>query len=147
VRVTAPDGRIEQLRAAVPPRTHDGGDDERYVARFRPDQPGVYKVSAEARRGSASLGSASAALLVGGADLEMTDPRLNLQVLQRIAVGSGGRVIAAGEGPALLQALRAGVPAAHIAVTRDLWHNGWSFAAIVLLLGAEWIFRRRWGLR
>ena len=147
VRVTAPDGRIEQLRAAVPPRAHDGGDDERYVARFRPDQPGVYKVSAEARRGSTSLGSASAALLVGGADLEMTDPRLNLQVLQRIAVGSGGRVIAAGDGPALLQALRAGVPAAHIAVTRDLWHNGWSFAAIVLLLGAEWIVRRRWGLR
>jgi hypothetical protein len=93
------------------------------------------------------LGTASAALLVGGADLEMTDPRLNLQVLQRIALGSGGRVIAAGDGPALLEALSAGVPAAQIAVTHDLWHNGWSFAVIVVLLGAEWILRRRWGLR
>ncbi len=147
VRVTAPDGRIEELRAAVPPRGNDGDDDGRYVARFRPDQPGVYKVSAEARRGSTALGTASAALLVGGADLEMTDPRLNLQVLQRIALGSGGRVIAAGDGPALIEALSAGVPAAQIAVTHDLWHNGWSFAVIVVLLGAEWILRRRWGLR
>ena len=147
VRVTAPDGRIEQLRAAVPPGANDGENDRRYVARFRPDQPGVYKVSAEARRGATLLGSASAALLVGGADLEMTDPRLNLQVLQRIAIASGGRVISAGEGPALVEALRASVPAAQIAVTHDLWHTGWSFAAIVLLLGAEWILRRRWGLR
>jgi uncharacterized membrane protein len=144
VRVTAPDGRLEQLRA-VPPRGHDG--DERYVARFRPDQPGVYQVSAQARRGSAALGSASAALLVGGSDLEMTDPRLNLQVLQRIALRSGGRMIAEGDGAALVEALRAGAPAAQVAVTRDLWHNAWSFAAIVLLLGTEWILRRRWGLR
>jgi uncharacterized membrane protein len=144
VRVTAPDGRLEQLRA-VPPRGYDG--DERYVARFRPDQPGVYQVSAQARRGSAPLGSASAALLVGGSDLEMTDPRLNLQVLQRIALRSGGRMIAEGDGATLVEALRSGAPAAHVAVTRDLWHNAWSFAAIVLLLGAEWILRRRWGLR
>ncbi len=131
----------------MPPGANDGENDRRYVARFRPDQPGVYKVSAEARRGATLLGSASAALLVGGADLEMTDPRLNLQVLQRIAIASGGRVISAGEGPALVEALRASVPAAQIAVTHDLWHTGWSFAAIVLLLGAEWILRRRWGLR
>jgi uncharacterized membrane protein len=148
VRVTAPDGRIEQLRAApARPGENGGEDDGRYVAMFRPEQPGVYRVSAEARRGSTALGSASAALLIGGSDLEMTDPRLNLQVLQRIALASGGRVMTAGQGAALLEALRAGVPAARVAVTHDLWHNGWSFSAIVVLLGAEWILRRRWGLR
>ena len=148
VRVTAPDGRIEQLRAAMARAGADGDEDDgRYVARFRPEQPGVYRVTAEARRGSTALGSASAALLVGGSDLEMTDPRLNLQVLQRVALASGGRLMTAGEGPALLAALHAGVPAARIAVTHDVWHNGWSFTAIVVLLGAEWILRRRWGLR
>jgi hypothetical protein len=30
---------------------------------------------------------------------------------------------------------------------RDLWHEPWTFALIVLLLSAEWILRRRWGLR
>ncbi len=148
VRVTAPDGRIEQLRATAG-RTdeREGEDAGRYIARFRPEQPGVYNVSADARRGTAALGVASAALLVGGSDLEMTDPRLNVRVLQRIAASSGGKMIAAGEGAALVDALSAAVPAARLAVTHDLWHNGWSFAVLVLLLGAEWTLRRRWGLR
>jgi hypothetical protein len=48
---------------------------------------------------------------------------------------------------ALLSALHGRVPAARLAVTHDLWDTRWSFAALVLLLGAEWILRRRWGLR
>ena len=43
--------------------------------------------------------------------------------------------------------LRAAVPAAVIVARRDLWHNGWSFAALVLLLAAEWLLRRQWGMR
>ena len=144
VRVRAPDGRIEQLRAGA---SQDGEDDGRYVARFRPEQAGVYRVSVEARRGSGALGSASAVMLVGGSDMEMTDPRVNLQVLRRVAAASGGRLLTAGDGAVLVEALRARTPAARLAATRDLWHNAWSFAAIVVLLGAEWILRRRWGLR
>jgi uncharacterized membrane protein len=146
VRVTAPDGRIERLRAA-PGRPGDGDDDGRFVARFRPEQSGVYRVTAEARRGQTPLGSASASLLVGGADLEMTDPRLNMRVLQRLALASGGRVVSAGEGNALLESLRGNLPGAKLAMTQDLWHNAWSFTAIVVLLLSEWILRRRWGLR
>ncbi len=84
---------------------------------------------------------------MGGADLEMTDPRLNAQLLQRVALASGGRLVAAGDVSAIVEGLRSGLPAARLAVTHDLWHNGWSFAAIVMLLGAEWLLRRRWGLR
>jgi len=29
---------------------------------------------------------------------------------------------------------------------RDLWNNGWSLAAIVALLAAEWLMRRKVGL-
>lgn len=143
VRVTAPDGTIERIEAAAP----DTFDDGAFVARFRPQQPGVYRVSADAARGAAPLGSAATVLLVGGSDLEMTDPRLNLQLLQRVTLASGGRLFAAGEGQALLSSLRAGVPAARLAVRRDLWHTVWSFAALVVLLATEWILRRRWGLR
>jgi hypothetical protein len=144
LRIAAPDGRVESLRAAPAPDAREGG---RFVARFRPEQPGIYQVTAEARRGGTSLGTSSTALLVGGSDLEMTDPRLNRQLLERVALVSGGRVIAERESAKLLQALSAGVPAATLDVRRDLWHNAWSFAAIVLLLGAEWILRRKWGLR
>jgi uncharacterized membrane protein len=139
VQVTAPDGRLETVRAA--------DTDRGFVARFRPEQPGVYRVHAEARRGQARLGTASTSVLVGGADLEMTDPRLNAELLERLAFASGGRVIAPGEAPALAAALRDAIPAATLAARRDLWHNAWSLLAIVALLGTEWVLRRRWGLR
>jgi uncharacterized membrane protein len=140
--VTSPDGRVERIEAAAAQ-----GEDGRYVSRFRPDQFGVYRVTAEARRGPTQLGSASTALLVGGADPEMSDPRLNVQVLNRVARASGGRLLTRAELPVLVDALRAGIPAARRSVTRDLWDNAWSFAAIVMLLGTEWGLRRRWGLR
>jgi uncharacterized membrane protein len=139
VQVTAPDGRLETLRAADTARG--------FVARFRPEQPGVYRVRAEARRGESRLGTASTSILVGGADLEMTDPRLHASLLERLAFASGGRVMAPGDAPALAAALRQAVPAATLAVRRDLWHNAWSFLAIVALLVTEWGLRRRWGLR
>jgi uncharacterized membrane protein len=144
LRVTLPDGRLEELPAAAPAGR---GEAAGFTAAFRPVQPGVFRVTAAATRGEASLGSSSAALLVGGVDLEMTDPRLNRQVLERIAVATGGRVVAEDGIAALPGILRARVPAAVLSVRRDLWHNGYAFALIVLLLGTEWIARRRWGLR
>jgi hypothetical protein len=77
----------------------------------------------------------------------MSDPRLNDAVLQRLATASGGRVTTADRIEALADSLQAAVPAATLAVRRDLWHNTWSLLAIVALLSAEWVLRRRWGLR
>jgi hypothetical protein len=77
----------------------------------------------------------------------MTDPRLNEDTLQRVARASGGAVLAAGDIAGLMDRLNAGTPAALLAVRRDLWHTGWSFAILAGLLAAEWLTRRRWGLR
>jgi hypothetical protein len=145
VHVTSPDGRVQSLRAVLV--REEDEEEGVYVGRFRADAPGVYRIRADAVRGSAALGSAGASVLVGGSDPEMSDPRLNTQVLQRLALASGGGVLTRGDSAALLDRLRAGSPAARHAVTHDLWHTGWSFAAIVILLGAEWILRRGWGLR
>ncbi len=144
VRVTTAEGRLEQVRATPDPEAPAAG---RYIARFKAGDAGVYRVVADARRERAALGSASASLLVGGADLEMTDPRLNTAVLQRLAAASGGRVVAEADVAEVVSALETNVPAAALSVRRDLWHNGWSFAAILLILGGEWLLRRRWGLR
>jgi uncharacterized membrane protein len=144
VRVTTPDGRLEQLRAAL---DSDPAATGRFVAHFRTDHPGVYRVTAEARRSANIIGSATASMLVGGADPEMTDPRLNQQALERLARASGGTLTSEDDIPALVEALQAAAPPAALAVRRDVWHTGWSFAAIIALLAAEWILRRRWGLR
>ncbi len=139
--ITRPDGRIERLRGAP-----EGSKGE-YASRFEPEHAGVYRVSAEAKDGSVLLGSASAAWLVGGTDVEMADPRLNVEVLGRIVRASGGRIVAPGETAALVATLTAALPAARVTVQRDLWHHGWSFAAVIVLLATEWILRRRWGMR
>jgi uncharacterized membrane protein len=144
LRITTPDGRLEQRRAAVDPEAPGAG---RYVAHFQAPRPGVYRIVADVRRERAPLGNAATSLLVGGADPEMTDPRLNEQVLQRLATESGGRFISIDQIDTLAATLEAAAPAAAQSIRRDLWHNGWSLLAIVLLLAAEWIFRRRWGLR
>jgi uncharacterized membrane protein len=144
VRVTRPDGRIDEVPATA---ETSPGSDGTFVARYRTQLAGVHRIAADVRGPGDSRGSASVAALVGGADAEMADPRLNLRVLERIAAASGGRTIEPGETEALVAQLRAALPAATLLVQRDLWHNAWSFTAIVALLSAEWLLRRRWGLR
>jgi uncharacterized membrane protein len=143
VRVTAPDGKVSSIRAS--PEAGASGDG-RYVAMFRPEQAGVFKIAADVRQGSTGAATASVSALVGGADLEMADPRVNVELLERVAAASGGRLLTDADLAALPDILRAALPAASLAVRRDLWHNGWSFAMILTLLAAEWVLRRRWGL-
>ena len=145
-RVYGPDGKLERLDGGLE-STDPEGSDAAFAAKIRPAQAGIYKVTVHARRGGIDAGTSSSSFLVGGADLEMTDPRLNTALLSRLATASGGRLMAAGQTAALLEALRANTPSAVLAVRKDLWHNGWSLLFLMSLLAAEWLLRRRWGLR
>ena len=141
IELTAPNGEKRQLPAAL--STPQTG---RYGVATRFDQQGVYRIDAIATRHGEAIGSASRPVLVGGVDLEMTQPRLNDAVLRRLAGESSGRYLPmaqAGQLPSLLRASRAeaGTPE-----MRDLWHNGWSLLAIIGLLAVEWVARRRVGL-
>jgi uncharacterized membrane protein len=143
VRVVKPDGRLEEVRASADAQAGPG----RYLARVATTDPGVYRVTVEARRRDLPATTATTSFLVGGADAEMSDPRLNEPVLQRLAATSGGQVVRGDDLDALPEHLSAAVPAAQLSVRRDLWHNAWWFLAIIGLLAAEWILRRRWGFR
>jgi uncharacterized membrane protein len=141
VQVAAPNGERRQLSAVL-----SNPQEGRYSVPVRFDQAGVYRVEAVATRDQKRLGAGNRPVLVGGADLEMTQPRLNEAVLQRLSAENHGHYVRADEAdrlPALLRESRAeaGTPEA-----RDLWHNGWSLAAIIGLLAAEWVARRRAGL-
>jgi uncharacterized membrane protein len=118
-----------------------------YAGRFRAETSGVYTVHLEARRGDVSLGETNGYVLVGGADAEMSDPRLNDGVLRRIATASGGALLEEGDLDRLADRLAARSPGWLPPAPRDLWHHAWSFLLIVGLLTAEWTLRRRWGLR
>ena len=139
--VTAPNGETRSLTPAL-----SSPQDGRYAVAARFDQPGVYRLEATATRAGVRMGAASRQVLVGGADLEMAQPQLNEAVLRRFATESKGHYVPAdraGELPELLRESRveAGEPE-----ERDLWQNGLSFLALVGLLAAEWLLRRRAGL-
>jgi uncharacterized membrane protein len=142
MRVTLPGGDTRDLRAALVDATSG-----RYAVPMRFEQPGVYRVVAEARQGSRVLGASQQWVLAGAADLELADPRLNEDVLRRVSRASGGRYLQASDVPRLPSLLSSSSDDAAPPTLQELWHNIWIFAMIVLLLGAEWALRRQWGLR
>jgi uncharacterized membrane protein len=142
VRVTSPSGRVDTVRAAAVPSQRG-----QFRAAIRANEPGVYRVAVDARQSTTALGSAVASMLVGGVDAEMTDPRLNEDTLQRVARASGGAVLLAGDTRTLVDRLTAAAPGAVLALRKDLWHTGGSFGVLAALLAAEWLLRRRYGLR
>ena len=119
----------------------------RFTAAFRPDRAGLYRVHAEARKGTTPLGTADRWLYVGGADREFADPRLNEGFLRRVARDSGGRYVRAGDAKQVVSWLQTTAPQDAAPERRDLWHEPWAYAFVLTLLSAEWVLRRRWGLR
>ena len=140
--LTLPGGATQPIKLR-----HGDAAGGRYTAAFTPQQPGLYRVHAEARRGGASLGAADRWMYVGGADREFADPRLNEGFLRRVARNSGGRYVRAAEASKVPSWLQQAVPQTAAPERRDLWHEPWVFALLIVLLSTEWILRRRWGLR
>jgi hypothetical protein len=140
--LTKPGGAVEPIRLRrVDPASG------RFTAAIGSEQPGLYRVHAEAKRGAASLGASDRWFYVGGADREFAEPRLNEGFLRRVARNSGGRYVRAADASRIVGWLQASTPQSAAPERRDLWHEPWAFALVVLLLSAEWILRRRWGLR
>ncbi|MQA30106.1 MAG: hypothetical protein GEU82_09745 [Luteitalea sp.] len=140
--LTSPGGGAEPLTTR--PASGGGG---RFVASLTPERPGLYHVHAEARRGQVQLGRSDRWFYVGGHDREFADPRLNEGFLRRLARESGGRYVRAADAGRVVSWLKEAAPADVEPERRDLWHGPWAFAIVIALLSAEWILRRRWGLR
>jgi hypothetical protein len=139
--ITAPGGEERPL-----PLRH-AASNGRFGGAVQADDPGLYRVRVAARKGSAPLGSADRWFYVGGSNREFTDPRLNEGFLRRVARASGGRYVGGSEASRVVAWLQSTVPQNAAPEQRDLWHAPWTFALVAVLLSAEWILRRRWGLR
>jgi uncharacterized membrane protein len=140
--VVSPDGSERQL--PVRPVAESKG---RFTSAFVPDRPGAYHVRVEATRGRESLGTSDRWMLVGGGDREFADPRLNEAWLRRVARTTGGRYVRANDAGRVASWLQETARQHADPERRDLWHQPRAIALILLLLSAEWILRRLWGLR
>jgi uncharacterized membrane protein len=139
--VTTPGGDTRPLKLR---RMASAG---RYAADLPLDEPGLYRVNAEAQRLNVQLGAAARWSYAGAVDPEFADPRLNEAWLRRVTHATGGRYVRPAEASKIVEWLRESPGQQTSPTRRDLWHQPWVFGLIVALLSAEWILRRRWGLR
>jgi uncharacterized membrane protein len=140
--LTTPRGEVRALTFRS-----DASVDGRFTTALAVEQPGLHRLRVEAKQDGTFLGAADRWFLVGGADREFHEPRLNEGFLRRIAEQSGGRYVAASDAGRISAWLRDSVPQNREQQRRDLWHNPWAFAFVIALLASEWTLRRRWGLR
>ena len=142
VLVRGPDGDEQEHTASPRP-----GEPGRYAVEVAPGGPGVHRVTAVVEHPGDTLEPASAAVLVGGSDPELSEPRRHDRLLRRLAQSTGGQAVDLGGARRLAGAVRAGLGPPAAPILRDAWDTVWGFLLIVGLLAAEWGLRRRWGLR
>jgi hypothetical protein len=140
-RVTDPLGAIEEI-----PLSWTVARDGEYVADLRPVMEGDYEVEIVADRGGVGLGMGSTHFRVGPGDEEYFGAGRRTRLLDRIAQETGGQSYT----PATVRSLPEDLAVTGAGVTlveeRDLWDMPVLFLAILLLMGAEWGFRRIRGL-
>lgn len=145
VQVRDPGGAVTTSAAAAAP-----GQPGQYLLEVPSRGAGVYHVTAMAEQDAIELGRADTPVLVGGADFELTDPRRQDAVLQRVAAASGGQFFLADDADdidGLVDLLRGVAIEAGAPIEHDLWNTVWAFVLVVGVVSSEWVLRRQWGLR
>lgn len=140
-RVTTPLGSIEEV-----PLSWSVERDGEYRGEFRPGDQGEYEVEIVAERGETRVGASMAHFHAGPGDEEYFGAGRRTRLLERIATETGGQAYtpqSVGTLPEDIAVTGAGVT---LVEERDLWDMPALFLLILLVMGAEWGFRRIRGL-
>lgn len=146
LRAVGPEG--EQIPLEAVPEAEEG----LYSAEFTPAREGSYRIEAEASLEGRSLGKDRRNFPVAFPYGEAEDGRPRPDLLKQIAEISHGEFMPISEwnekGLARIAARLEQLAPSEIVERREvrLWSTLWTFLPILLLLGAEWWMRRRWGL-
>jgi hypothetical protein len=120
--------------------------DGEYAVELRPEEEGEYEVEITATRDGQVLGSDVTYLRVGPSDEEFFGAGRRTPLLERIARETGGQFYT----PETVGDLADDISVTGAGVTlveeRDLWDMPVLFLAMLLLMGAEWAYRRQRGL-
>src|SRR6185369_13187862 len=120
--------------------------DGEYRATFTPDHPGVYTIRVEATTPNGSTVGDTTYVRVADLNSEFYDAEMRAPLLQRIARETGGRFYT----PATASTLADDVAMSKHGVTvvnqMDLWDMPAVFLLLVVLVSAEWAYRKSRGL-
>ncbi len=145
-----PDG---QKQIVSVPASGEGNWNE--VDRDMLTTPGVYMLEIEGQRDQQSLGTARRQFVVMDRDIEKSNPVANIERMTMLANQTrdfGGKVLEPAQLGQLLDELIANPPVEKIQIpTRwrfgeTKYDSGAFLILFVLLLAAEWILRKKWGL-
>lgn len=140
-RVKAPSGEISSV-----PLVWDLSKEGQYAATYKPQEEGIYDVTAEAFQGSRSLGIAHANFRIADSLQEYHDANLNVDLLKKLASDTGGRYYAANDTRTLPEDISYSDTGASRLEEKELWDMPILFLLLVGAVSAEWILRKRKGL-
>jgi hypothetical protein len=121
-------------------------NDGEYAVEFRPAEMGDYEIELLAEREGVSVGTHHAFVHAAPSDEEYFGAGRRTDVLRRIASETGGRFYT----PQTVATLPEDITVTGAGVTlveeNDLWDMPALFLLLLLLMGAEWSYRRIRGL-
>jgi hypothetical protein len=140
-RIKAPSGALTSV-----PLLWDASREGQYTATFKPQEEGIHEVTAEAFRGSRSLGNARSNFLVADSFEEYHDANLKTDLLNKLAADTGGRYYT----PDTMRTLPEDISYSDRGASRLEEKELWDMPILFLLLAgaacAEWMVRKRKGL-
>ncbi len=140
--VTHPSGRVEDV-----PMEWTVEQDGEYRARFTPTEDGTYRIAVDGtRRSGEAIDRAVTALRAGPSDAEYFDAAMRAPLLRRLAEETGGRFFRAADTTTLAEAISYSGRGVTLVEERDLWDMPVILLAVLGLMAAEWLTRRKWGL-
>ena len=140
-------GHVEGPRGVVDvPLQWTGERSGQYRGTFVAPAEGLYAVRVDATRGEKPLGAGVTQLRAAPGDSEYFDAGMNAARLRRIADDTGGRFYTAANVTAMPEDVGYSGRGVTTVEERDLWHMPVVLGLIVLLMCAEWGYRRAVGL-
>jgi hypothetical protein len=142
--IQGPDGQVEKIELARPPGTLG-----RYEATRAASKVGSWKVwiaggpNPERPEPGEELDIRNFEVQVPV--LEMADPKMDEELLRKLAAATGGKYFALDEIADLPEAVGTIREVSEVRIAeRELWDRWWVIVAVVALLTTEWVLRKRW---
>ncbi len=139
--VTSPSGKTSDV-----PLEWTVSKDGEYKGQFVPDEAGTYEVRTSAMRDGKALGATTMHARASAGDAEYFDAAMRSSLLTRVAEETGGQFFTPANAASLPEAINHSGRGVTVVEERDLWDMPIILMALLVLIAAEWGYRRQRGL-